>query len=72
MTGEPRKAAHSTPAAAVQTPPAHAPHVAGAAFWTAALGSVGVVFGDIGTSPLYMPFGWPCSRPRLRASISMR
>ena len=30
--------------------PTHAP---GAGFWTLALGSVGVVYGDIGTSPLY-------------------
>ncbi len=31
--------------------PSHAPHKEG--FWALALGSIGVVFGDIGTSPLY-------------------
>jgi KUP system potassium uptake protein len=29
------------------------PHGHGGAFWTLAIGSIGVVFGDIGTSPLY-------------------
>jgi KUP system potassium uptake protein len=33
--------------------PARTGHVAGGRFWMLALGSVGVVFGDIGTSPLY-------------------
>jgi len=31
--------------------PSHSPHKEG--FWALALGSIGVVFGDIGTSPLY-------------------
>jgi len=34
------------------TPHAHEKHVA-AGFWTLTLGSIGVVYGDIGTSPLY-------------------
>src|SRR5690349_15355755 len=32
---------------------AHAREHRSGSFWTLALGSVGVVFGDIGTSPLY-------------------
>ncbi|MGD9510768.1 MAG: potassium transporter Kup [Geminicoccaceae bacterium] len=32
---------------------AHAPHAPKVSFWALALGSVGVVYGDIGTSPLY-------------------
>jgi KUP system potassium uptake protein len=31
----------------------HPEHSVAAGFWTLALGSVGVVYGDIGTSPLY-------------------
>ncbi len=31
----------------------HGDHKAKAGFWALALGSVGVVYGDIGTSPLY-------------------
>src|ERR1700737_828951 len=46
------------PSAKDQTQPSpqapHAPgHIAHGAFWPLALGSVGVVFGDLGTSPLY-------------------
>jgi KUP system potassium uptake protein len=44
--GHPDSAA---PGAGSALPAAH--HKAG--FWTLALGSVGVVYGDIGTSPLY-------------------
>ena len=51
MTGEPPAAAHSTDPRAPSGKAASAPHAAG--FWLSALGSVGVVFGDIGTSPLY-------------------
>src|SRR5580704_715777 len=54
MTGEPPSAA---PSSAAQTIPdaAHpAPHGgAGVRFWPMAVGAIGVVFGDIGTSPLY-------------------
>ena len=50
MTGETAVAA--PPPAAKTTPPA-TPHGAAQRFWPLALGSVGVVFGDIGTSPLY-------------------
>jgi KUP system potassium uptake protein len=50
MTGETAVAA--PPPAANTTPPA-TPHGAAQRFWPLALGSVGVVFGDIGTSPLY-------------------
>src|SRR5579875_1926138 len=32
---------------------AHAPHRRGHGYWALAVGSLGVVFGDIGTSPLY-------------------
>lgn len=35
------------------TPPATQHHAAKAGFWTLTLGSIGVVYGDIGTSPLY-------------------
>ena len=35
------------------TEPAAANHAPTARFWTLAIGSIGVVFGDIGTSPLY-------------------
>jgi KUP system potassium uptake protein len=51
MTGEPSAAAHSADPSAPSGKAAPAPHAAG--FWLSALGSVGVVFGDIGTSPLY-------------------
>src|SRR5580658_5907132 len=54
MPGEPRRAARSV---AAQTPPEPAPQTANgvphARFWPMAVGAVGVVFGDIGTSPLY-------------------
>ena len=54
MTGEPPSAA---PSSAAQTTPdtAHpAPHGgSGVRFWPMAVGAIGVVFGDIGTSPLY-------------------
>jgi KUP system potassium uptake protein len=53
MASEPSLAATDQPAAT--SPAAHAPvhgHAAGR-FWPLVLGSVGVVFGDIGTSPLY-------------------
>ena len=36
----------------ISLPPPHAGH-AKAGFWTMTLGSIGVVYGDIGTSPLY-------------------
>jgi KUP system potassium uptake protein len=54
MPGEPSIAAHSSTHDAASPVP-HAPdaHGLGARFWAMALGSVGVVFGDIGTSPLY-------------------
>src|SRR5258708_6690792 len=55
MTGEANSAADvsaSNPDAPAPAKTAHpAPHHAG--FWAMALGSAGVVFGDIGTSPLY-------------------
>ncbi len=52
MTGEPAAAAHSAKSSANPGKPAPAPqHHAG--FWLSAVGSIGVVFGDIGTSPLY-------------------
>ncbi len=41
------------PATDIVTPPQGASHGAKNSFWTLALGSVGVVYGDIGTSPLY-------------------
>src|SRR5580700_10584846 len=54
MPGEPRRAARSV---AAQIPAEPAPQTAKAIpharFWPMAVGAVGVVFGDIGTSPLY-------------------
>jgi len=44
---DPSNPAHDSPAGA---PPSHG---AGAGFWALTVGSIGVVFGDIGTSPLY-------------------
>src|SRR5690349_17120665 len=41
------------PAGAPENGAEGAPHAHGEKFWALALGSVGVVFGDIGTSPLY-------------------
>ncbi len=61
-TDQPRAAAAATEAAAARAGPepvtdgsGQAPHAAkhGGATFGLALGSVGVVFGDIGTSPLY-------------------
>ena len=37
----------------VATPKARAPDAAHAGFWALTIGSIGVVYGDIGTSPLY-------------------
>jgi KUP system potassium uptake protein len=51
MTGETKLATPPSPTVATQTPASPATHHAG--FWAMALGSAGVVFGDIGTSPLY-------------------
>jgi KUP system potassium uptake protein len=55
MTGEPAFAAPSSAPSdhsqALQPP--SAPHTRGDRFWPLALGSLGVVYGDIGTSPLY-------------------
>jgi KUP system potassium uptake protein len=54
MTGEPPRAAPSS--AAPISPDTAAPAAHGgihARFWPMAVGAVGVVFGDIGTSPLY-------------------
>ena len=47
--------AASTPAVNGQDAHGHDAHAKpkGSGFWILALGSVGVVFGDIGTSPLY-------------------
>src|SRR4249920_1677171 len=42
----------SAASSGAQTPAATASH-GGASFWALTLGSVGVVYGDIGTSPLY-------------------
>jgi KUP system potassium uptake protein len=55
MTGEASPAAHApaTAAASPSSAPAAAPHGHGGPFWSMAVGAVGVVFGDIGTSPLY-------------------
>jgi KUP system potassium uptake protein len=60
MTGVPPVAAPPVVASAAptdptsaQTPPAATPSGHHGAFWAMALGSAGVVFGDIGTSPLY-------------------
>ena len=39
--------------AASRPQPCHSAHARPASFWALALGSVGVVYGDIGTSPLY-------------------
>jgi len=54
MTGD-NKVATSTsaPSDLSQKSSTSAPHGASARFWPLALGSVGVVYGDIGTSPLY-------------------
>ncbi|HKR88370.1 MAG TPA: potassium transporter Kup [Phenylobacterium sp.] len=53
MTSEPSLAA-SEPPAAHPSPEQHAAHGhAAQRFWPLVLGSIGVVFGDIGTSPLY-------------------
>ena len=51
MTGESPVAAPSSIATTAPSPPATASH--GGRFWPMAVGAVGVVFGDIGTSPLY-------------------
>jgi KUP system potassium uptake protein len=48
MTGEATSAAPSTPESSAHTTTGH-----GGPFFAMALGAVGVVFGDIGTSPLY-------------------
>jgi KUP system potassium uptake protein len=54
MTGETSVAAHSSPpGASAKTAAQGAPHGAKARFWPMAVGAIGVVFGDIGTSPLY-------------------
>jgi KUP system potassium uptake protein len=55
MTGELPAAAHSStaPAPLPTAPSPQAPNGAHGRFWALAVGSVGVVFGDIGTSPLY-------------------
>ncbi len=45
--------AHGTAAASGAQTPAEAASRDGASFWALTLGSVGVVYGDIGTSPLY-------------------
>ena len=51
MAQETALAPPSPPETASDTVTVAAPHQAG--FWTLALGSVGVVYGDIGTSPIY-------------------
>jgi len=57
MSGEPSVAAPAAKSAKPKPPSPAAPHApnghAAAGFWTMAVGSIGVVFGDIGTSPLY-------------------
>jgi KUP system potassium uptake protein len=54
MTGDHELATSTAiPAAKAQIPPPPQAHAAHGAFWLSALGSIGVVFGDIGTSPLY-------------------
>src|ERR1700728_2290301 len=54
MTGEPPRAAPSSAAAAFPETTQTASHGgARVRFWPMAVGAVGVVFGDIGTSPLY-------------------
>jgi KUP system potassium uptake protein len=50
MTGEPPAAA---PPSAASTPAITDAHGGHARFWPMAVGAIGVVFGDIGTSPLY-------------------
>jgi len=52
MTGE-NSLATSAKAQSPSPDPSTSAHKGDARFWTLALGSVGVVFGDIGTSPLY-------------------
>ena len=52
MTGEPEFTTSAQPQSSTSKPSTSA-HKADARFWPLALGSVGVVFGDIGTSPLY-------------------
>jgi KUP system potassium uptake protein len=51
MTGEPPRAAPSSAAPIAATPAPH--NGAHSPFWPMAVGAIGVVFGDIGTSPLY-------------------
>jgi KUP system potassium uptake protein len=53
MTGEGPLAAHSSKADPKTPAPASGPNGHGGPFWSMAVGAVGVVFGDIGTSPLY-------------------
>jgi KUP system potassium uptake protein len=53
MASEPSLAASDASAATSSSPPPAAHGHARARFWPLAVGSVGVVFGDIGTSPLY-------------------
>ncbi len=54
MTGEPPSAAPSSAAATSANPAKPASHGgASMRFWPLAVGAIGVVFGDIGTSPLY-------------------
>ncbi len=54
MPGEPRRAARSVAAQIPAEPAPQTTHgVPHARFWPMAVGAVGVVFGDIGTSPLY-------------------
>lgn len=44
----------TTELSALQAPPsADAGHGSKTSFWALTLGSVGIVYGDIGTSPLY-------------------
>src|ERR1700722_4460630 len=53
--GRPKKMANSVPASVNTDLAAHGPTVshAGPRLWALVIGSVGVVYGDIGTSPLY-------------------
>src|SRR5690242_21753376 len=44
---------HIAPEAALPGSPTHAAPACATPFWTLTLGSLGVVYGDIGTSPLY-------------------
>jgi len=55
LTSDMRQASDLIDGASVPPPqqPSHNHHSGGAGFWVLALGSMGVVFGDIGTSPLY-------------------